>query len=317
MNILILGGAGFLGSNLVRRCLKEGKNRVLVVDLLHPQFKSTTKSLKEVWGKIRFIKGDLRDPHLMTKVVKNQDVIFNCAAQTSHPLSLTNPLFDAEINCLGNLTLLEAVRRQNPKARLIYTSSSTVIGRPLADVVDETHVERPLDIYSANKGVAEKYYRIYHHIYSIPTLSLRFANLYGPYGKADPDFGFINFFISLARKGKTLPIYGAGNQERNVMYVEDAVELLYLSSQRPKLFGNVYFAVHREHYSVAKIAKEVIAVFGGGKIKKIAWPKVRVRVEVGNTMISAARLFYETNFEPQYTLRAGLKKTKTIFDQVT
>lgn len=314
MNILILGGAGFLGSNLVRRCLKYPGNRVVVVDSLHPQFKSSTENLKAVWSKIRFIKGDIRNNRLMSQVVKNQVVIFNCAAQTSHPYSLANPLFDTEINCLGNLTILEAVRRHNPKSRLIYTSSSTAVGRSGDDVIDETHAERPLDIYSANKGVVEKYYRIYYRMYDIPTLSLRFANLYGPYGKADPNFGFINYFISLARVGKTIPIYGDGNQERNIMYVEDATELLYRCSKKPRLFGNVFFAVHREHYSVIKIAREIIKVFGKGKIRRIKWPEFRQRVEIGSTKISAARLFYENSFEPKFTLTEGLKKTKDILE---
>ncbi|MCA9399398.1 MAG: NAD-dependent epimerase/dehydratase family protein, partial [Candidatus Omnitrophica bacterium] len=206
MNILILGGAGFLGCNLVRRCLKDEGNTIRVVDALDPRLKSTTDNLAEVMGRIDFIQGSLCDRALMDKVVADADVIFNCAAQTSHPLSLSDPFFDVEMNCVGNLHLLESVKEKNRTAKVIYTSSSTIIGKALNEVVDETHGEAPLDIYSANKGVAEKYYRIYHTLYDMKTLSLRFANLYGPYGKGYPEFGFINYFIELARRNQDITI---------------------------------------------------------------------------------------------------------------
>lgn len=314
MNILILGGAGFLGANLVRRCLKEPENNILVVDSLDLRLKSAIDGLKEILPQIEFVKGDIRDEALMKKAVSGKDVIFNCAGQTSHPLSLTDPFFDVEVNCLGNLVLLEAVRKYNKKALVIYTSSSTVIGKAKGEIVDETHGEFPLDIYSANKGVAEKYYCIYNRVYDLNTLSLRFANLYGAYGKGYPEFGFINYFISLARQDKEIKVYGEGKQNRNVMYVEDAADLLYKCVSHKGIFGDIYFAVHREHYSVMSIAKEIVSVFGKGKIKKIEWPDVRKRIEIDNVIISAAKLCNAIKYEPKYGLREGLTKTKEILD---
>ncbi len=314
MNILILGGAGFLGNNLVRKCLEKGKNNIVVVDSLEPRLKSNLNNLKEVLPRITFIKGDIRDQKLMDKVVKNQHIIFNCAGQTSHPLSLEDPFFDVEINCLGNLTVLEAVKKNNKKARLIYTSSSTLIGKAIGETVDEKHGEKPLDIYSANKGIVEKYYYIYSKVYGLNTLSLRFANLYGPYGKPSPDFGFINYFIDLAHCNKEIPIYGNGSQMRNVMYAEDAADLLYRCALKKDIFNDVYFAVHREHYSILQIAKQIISVFGKGKIKKIPWPDIRKKIEIDNVVISGAKLFYKTKWEPKYNLKKGLLKTKEILE---
>lgn len=317
MNILIIGGAGFLGNNLVRRCLQEPENNITVVDSLDPRLKSSVESFNDILSKIDFVKGDMTDAELMKKLVKDQDVIFNCAGQTSHPLSLEDPFFDVEVNCVGNLTVLEAVKEVNKDALVIYTSSSTVIGRAVGDVVDETHGESPLEIYSANKGVAEKYYRIYNKVHDLKTLSLRFANLYGPYGKGYPEFGFINYFISLAQQDKEITIYGDGMQNRNVMFVEDAADLLYECIKYPQIFGNVYFAVHREHYSVRKIAEEILSVFGKGKLKMVEWPDVRKRIEIDNVVISAAKLYYDIKYEPQHNLRQGLERTKQVFDQTT
>jgi UDP-glucose 4-epimerase len=314
MNILILGGAGFFGANLVRRCLKDDRNRVTVVDSLEPRLKSNMDSLREVSSSIEFIKGDIRDTTLMEKMVKRQDVIFNCAGQTSHPISLADPLFDEDINCTGNLKVLEAIRKSNKSARVIYTSSSTVIGKAHGDIVTESHSEQPLDIYSANKCVAEKYYYIYNKVHGIKTLSLRFANLYGPYGKGYAEFGFINYFIWLAANNREITIFGNGLQTRNVMYVEDAADLVYHCALNDNLYGNVYFAVHKEHYSVLNIANEIISVFGKGVLSKKRWPDVRKRIEIGDAIISGAKLYYETQWEPKFNLREGLARTKRIID---
>jgi len=311
MNILILGGAGFVGNNLVRKCLKE-KRLITVVDSLDTRLKSDISYLKEVIKSIEFIQGDICDKDLMKKIVKGKDVIFNCAAQSSHTLPFRDPYFDIEVNCKGNITLLEAIRQYNKDALVIYTSSSTVIGRTSGEVIDENHSEWPLDIYSADKGVAEKYYYIYNQVYGLQTLILRFANLYGPYGKGYPDFGFINYFISLADSGKEITIYGDGSQTRNVMYVDDAVDLLYQCIFHREIFGNTYFAVHKEHYSVKKIAEEIVSVFTKGKIKMVDWPEIRKKMEIDDVIISGGKLFSELKFEPRYALHEGLVKTKEI-----
>ncbi len=316
MNILIVGGAGFLGSNLVRRCLEEPGNRITVVDALDPRMHSSTESLREVWSDIQFVQGDMGDAILMGDLVRENNIIFNCAAQTSHPLSLQDPLFDAEINCLGNLKLLETIRRHNPAATVIYPSSSTVIGRAVGDIIDETHGEKPLDIYSANKGVAEKYYGIYHVVHQIKTVVLRFANLYGPYGKGRPEFGFVNYFINLAHQGKDITVYGNGEQTRNVMYVADAVDILYRSAFMPQLVGKTLFATHDQHLSIAEIAQNIVTVFERGRVIHVEWPDVRKRIDVDHVFISAARLRRLTNWQPRYSFTEGLIQTRQIMEQV-
>ncbi len=315
MNILIIGGAGFLGSNLVRRCLADSGNRVSVIDSLDPRLRSTLDSLKDILPKIEFIHGDMRDLSLMEKAVCGKDVIFNCAGQTSHPLSLADPFFDVELNCKGNLALLEAARRNNKNALIIYTSSSTVIGKSFGKVIDEASPEFPLDIYSANKGVAEKYYYIYNKAYDLNTLSLRFANIYGPYGKGYPEFGFVNYFIALADQDKEIQIYGDGRQSRNIMYAHDAVDLLYECIFHKEVFGNLYFAVHREHYSVIDIAREIISVFGKGRIKQTPWPDIRKRIEIDSVTMSGEKLYECLKWQPKYNLRDGLIKTKEIIEK--
>ena len=131
MNILILGGAGFLGSNLVRRCLRDQSNHVLVSDWQEGNPDAVQDNLADIRGAIEFTEGDIRDGAFLRELVKGMDVVFNCAAQTSHTLSLADPVYDAEVNCLGNLNLLEAIRHGNHEAVVVYPSTSTVIGHSL------------------------------------------------------------------------------------------------------------------------------------------------------------------------------------------
>lgn len=280
MKILIVAGAGFLGSNLVRRCLLEPNTQVTVMDSMDPHLRSTIRNLAAVWEQIRFVRGDLRDETLLAQLVQDQDVIFNCAAQTSHPLSIQYPLLDADINCVGNLKLLEAVRLLNPKAVVVYPSSSTLIGKAVEEVVTEEHSEKPLEIYSANKGVAEKYYRIYHTLHDLNTVVLRFANLYGPYGKGYPEFGFVNYFIHLAWANQEIKVFGSGGQSRNVMFVEDAVEILWRAARDPRLTGEVYFATGDQHLTVHEIAETIVTIFGRGRVTAVEWPEDRRRTEI-------------------------------------
>ena len=316
MKILITGGAGFLGSNLVRRCLAEKSCQVTVLDSLDPLVHSTTQNLQEVWSQIRFIRGDIRNETLLAEVVQDQDVIFNCAAQTSHALSIQYPLLDAEINCLGSLKLLEAVRLLNKNAVVVYSSSSTVIGKALYETADEDHAERPLEIYSANKGVAEKYYRIYHTHYDLKTVVLRFANLYGPFGKGYPEFGFVNYFIHQAWTNQQIKIFGEGDQTRNVMYVDDAADILWRAAHEPRLIGETYLATGTQHLTVREIAETIVSVFQRGQVTCVEWPDERRRIEIGHVKLSSARLRAITNWEPRYDFIPGFKGPKPSLNRM-
>lgn len=315
MRILVIGGAGFLGANLVRRCLREPDHHVTVLDSLEPRLHATIDPLREIWDRIEFIRGSMGDARLAAEVVQGRDIIFNCAAQTSHPLSLEQPLFDTEINCLGNLTLLEAIRLHNKAAVVVYVSSSTVVGKAVGDLVDETHGERPLDIYSANKGVAEKYYRIYNRVHDLETVVLRFANLFGPYGKGYPEFGFVNYFIHQAWHDEEIRLFGSGDQTRNVLFVDDATDILYAAAHDRRLTGEVYFATHDEHLTVRQIAEAIVRVLGRGRICQVEWPDQRRRIEIDRVRISSARLRAVTGWRPRYSFEEGLQATKAFLEK--
>ncbi|HTL32217.1 MAG TPA: NAD-dependent epimerase/dehydratase family protein [Kofleriaceae bacterium] len=306
MRVLIVGGAGFLGTNLAHLCFSR-RDDVVVLDSLEPRLRSTTDGLATIRDRIKFVQADVRDS---AELVRDCDVIVNCAGQTSHPVSMKDPAFDIELNCASNIALLEAVRMHNPGAVIVYTSTSTVVGKATAGVaaIDETHLEAPLDIYSANKLAAEKYYRIYHTAHGLKTIILRFPNLYGPYGKPFPELGFINYFISLAAGGGEIQLYGTGEQLRNAVYAGDACEVIVAAAERLTAYGTPLFAAHDEHISVAEIALQIVATFGGS-VRHVEWPADRKKIEVDNQVISGARLHSLLGWKAKRSFRDGLAET--------
>ncbi len=312
--ILILGGAGFLGAHLVRRIACEPGAEITVLDSLDPRFQSSMDNLAGFKDRIRFIRGDIRDEKLLAEVVPENDIIFNLAAQSSHIFSLRDPIGCAEINVIGSLKLLEAVRLFNPEAVVVYTSSSTVCGKITQPVADENHPEKPLGIYSAHKGAAEKYYQIYASLHKLKTVVLRFANLYGLFGKVSPDFGFINYFIGLAIQGKPITVFGTGQQLRNVMYAEDAAEILVRAANCEKLYGKLFMATSPFHLTVIEIAETILRVFPQGHILRSEWPVERKMIEVEDAVFSSDRLRSITGWRAHYNFEEGLKKIKYLLE---
>jgi UDP-glucose 4-epimerase len=162
--------------------------------------------------------------------------------------------------------------------------------------------------------VAEKYFRIYHTHYDLKTVVLRFANLYGPYGKGLPEFGFINYFIHLAWANQQIKIFGEGDQTRNVMYVDDATDILWRTAHEPRLIGDAYLATARQHLTVREIADTIVSVFQQGQVTCVEWPDQRRRIEIGHVKLSSARLRAITNWEPRYDFMSGLQKTKAVLE---
>lgn len=310
--VLITGGLGFVGSNLGHKCLELGAE-VTVYDCLDPRSGGNMFNVHDIKDSIHIILNDIRNFEGVCACITNQDVLFNCAAFTSHPNAMKEPLIDIDVNCKGVINLLEAARRFNPDIKIVHVGTSTQIGKMQFNVVDETHPEFPLDIYSANKTASEKYALIYGNAYHLKTTVIRLANVFGPRSNIkSSDFGFINYFIGLALQGKELPVFGKGAQLRNISYVEDCVWGLILASQSDKSNGQVFFAVADRQYTVAEIAQEITTNIGG-KVRFVEWPKDREAIEIGDAMISNNKIKSVLNWAPQYDVRSGLIKTKEYF----
>jgi CDP-paratose 2-epimerase len=255
MKILITGGCGFLGANLASRTLSEKRSRLVILDNLARKGSAANLEWLNAMGAFKFCRSDMRDANAVNKIVKNTppDVVFHLAGQVSMLASIANPAQDFEINALGTLNLLEALRRYSPKAVVAYSSTNKVYGdlewmnyrqtpkRYTAPDFPEGFPEDiPLDFhspYGCSKGCAEQYMLDYHRIYGMRTVVFRHSSMYG--GRQFPtyDQGWVGWFCQKALETKRgalrrpFTISGNGKQVRDVLYADDMVELYFKAVQ--------------------------------------------------------------------------------------
>jgi UDP-glucose 4-epimerase len=310
--VLITGGLGFIGSNLVHQCLKLGA-QVTIYDCLDPRSGGNMYNIHDIRDQVQVALNDIRNFEGVCSAILNQDILFNCAAYTSHPNSMREPLIDIDVNCKGVINILEAARRFNSEVKIVHVGTSTQIGKMHFSPVTELHPEFPVDVYSANKSASEKHVLIYGGAYGLKTTVIRLANVFGPRSNIkSSDFGFINYFIGLALQGKELTVFGDGQQLRNISYVDDCVAALVLAALDDKSNGQVFFAVSDRQCNVAEIAQTLVDNIGG-TARFVEWPPDRKAIEIGDAVISNEKIKTTLKWNPQFDLQSGLIKTRDYF----
>jgi CDP-paratose 2-epimerase len=243
VKVLITGGVGFIGTNLADRLLRDGNQVVLFDNLGRAGVEQNLDWLRAQHGsRIQFIEGDVRDFDAVEKAVRGADLVFHLAAQVAVTTSVTKPQEDFSINAQGTVNVLEAARKQTPMPIVLYTSTNKVYGgvEHLRVVERATRYEFedlpygvpetcPLDFhspYGCSKGAADQYVHDYHRIYGLPTIVFRMSCIYGPHQFGTEDQGWVAHFALTGLRGGRLTIYGDGKQVRDLLYVEDLVELM-------------------------------------------------------------------------------------------
>src|SRR3989344_6356254 len=220
-NILITGGAGFIGSSLAHELVRRGA-KVTILDALLPLYGGNMFNLNGIEDRVKFVSGDIRVKSLMLKTVAGQDYIFNLAAQVSYIDSKNEPFLDLDINCLGHLTVLEAIREIAPKARVFFSSSRMVYGKIQTIPVTEKHPTEPLSLYGIHKLTAEQYYRYYYDTFGLDTVTARLPNPYGVRQQMKHNkYSIVGWFLRQSLDDGIITIFGDGKQERDYLYIDD------------------------------------------------------------------------------------------------
>ena len=274
MKVLVTGGAGFIGSHLIDRLVKDGC-RVRIVDNLSGGRLENIKPHIDA-GTIEFIAEDLKDPQVALKAVEGIDVVFHLAANPEVRVSTTNPEIHFNENVVVTFNLLEAIRKKGVK-ELIFASSSSVYGEPKEIPVDESAPIRPLSVYGASKVACENLIHAYSTLYGIKAVILRYANVVGPRLRHGVVWDFI---VKLRRNPSELEILGDGRQVRSYIYVDDAVDATLLAWEKSTNYFEVYNIASEDWITINEVADEVIKAMGLNNVKKtykpvlhgVGWP---------------------------------------------
>jgi len=309
--VLITGGMGFIGSNLARRLVGLGA-RVTLVDSLIPEYGGNPRNIADIRDRVAVNLSDVRDGHGFRAIVRDQDVLFNLAGQTSHQDSMTDPFTDLDINCTAQLSILEACRMVNPGIRIVFASTRQIYGRPDYLPVDEKHLLRPTDVNGINKMAGEWYHILYNNVYGIRACALRLTNTYGPGMRIkDARQTFLGVWIRLALEGKPFAVWG-GEQLRDFNHVEDVVDALLLAATDDRAIGETFNLGDSEVVTLRALAERLIEANGGGEYEVLAFPEERKRIDIGDYYADFSR-FSGLGWSPRVSLSEGLRGTLAYY----
>ena len=307
---LITGGLGFIGSNLARALVAAGAG-VTVVDSLMPTHGGSWANVEGVADAVEVHVLDVRDAERLRPLLRNQDVLFNLAGQTSHLDSMSDPHTDLEINCTAQLSLLEACRRDNPALRIVFAGTRQIYGRPRYLPVDEAHPVDPVDVNGINKTAGEWYHLLYGRVYGLPVTVLRLTNTYGPRMRVrDARQTFLGLWIRRALAGDELLVYGDGRQRRDFAYVDDVVRALCLAVTSSGAVGQVFnVGAAGAHVSLEDAARLVVRLAGSGSYRLVPFPEERRTIDIGDYYADDRKLRETLGWEPLVGLEDGLAAT--------
>ncbi len=299
---LVTGGAGFIGSNIAEELVNRGA-AVRVIDNFLTGKKENIDSFLD---KIEFIEGDIRDLVTSRKVLKDVDFVLHQAALPSVPRSISDPLLTNDINIKGTLNLLLASQEARVQ-KFIFASSSSVYGDDPRLPKEEEMRPRPLSPYALTKLVGEMYCRIFSQLHGLPTLCLRYFNIFGPRQDSSSQYAaVIPNFINKTLKGDNPIIFGDGQQSRDFTFVSNVVEANILAAKSQDVSGEVINIACGQRTSVNSLAEKIIEILEGN-LKPVHDNPRPGDVKHSFADISKAKKILE--YSPGVSFKEGLEKT--------
>jgi len=299
---LVTGGAGFIGSHIVESLVERG-HKVRVLDNLSTGY---LRNLENVQNQIDFVEGDILNADLVAKVIRGVDWVFHQAALASVPRSVERPLETHAACATGTLILLDAARKAQVR-RFIYAGSSSAYGDQPFSAKRESDLPDPISPYGAAKLAGEAYCRAFFATYGLPTVVIRYFNVFGP--RQDPDSPYsavIPLFITAILKGKRPIIYGDGGQSRDFTYVANVVHANLLAAEKEGIGGRVFNAAGGRSITLLQLLAALNEVLGTNVEPEFAPPRPGdIRESMAD--ITAARKWL--GYEPQIDFLEGLRRS--------
>lgn len=305
---LVTGGAGFIGSHIVRSLL-EKNHSVSVLD----NFSSGKKeNLEKINGRIELYRDDIRSSGACLKAARDVDFVLHQAALRSVPKSMKNPKEYNEVNIGGTFNMLEASKKNKVK-RFVFASSSSVYGEVDNFPQKESFLPQPISPYALTKLTGEHYCRIFSHHHGLSTVALRYFNVFGPRQSLDDEYAVvIPRFITNMLNDQPVPIYGTGKQSRDFTYVANVVEANILAARKSGVNGRVFNVASGKDYTVLELVKILNNILKKNIKPKFLNPR---EGDVFRTLSDLSRSRRILGFNPRVDFVKGLEFTVEYFKE--
>ncbi|MGH7236374.1 MAG: SDR family oxidoreductase [Nitrospiraceae bacterium] len=302
MKVLVTGGAGFIGSHLVDRLIQEGHEVVVVDNLLTGKRRNLNKEA-------RFYKQDIQSSRLERVFNRERPLlVMHLAAQVDLRRSVQDPIFDAQVNILGTLNLLEQAVKYGTRKVIFASSGGAIYGEQDVFPAPESHPIRPLSPYGISKLNGEQYLAYYQRVSGIQHVILRYSNVYGPRQDPEGEAGVVAIFTGKMLAGEQPIINGNGRQTRDFVFVDDVVEA-NLAVMGKEVQG-VYNVGTAEETSINDLFRLLVELTNAG-CKELHGPAKKG--EQARSVVDISRLRQELGWEPKVPVREGLRRTVDFF----
>lgn len=304
MNILVTGGAGFIGRWVVKRLL-EDKHKVWVLDNLSNGRKDNIQEFIDN-SSIEFVEGDIKDISKLEEMFRNRlDICYHLAASINVQDSIDDPRTTFENDTVGTFNVLEQCRKHNTK--MVFMSTCMVYDRAKdKNGITEQHPTKPASPYAGSKIAGENVALSYWHTYKLPVVVIRPFNTYGPFQKSSGEGGVVAIFIKRNLEGLTLNIYGDGTQTRDLLYVEDCAEFVVKAGYSEKADGEVINAGLGRDISINDLASLIAS--NKDRIRHI--PHIHPQSEIPRLLCNFDKARNLLGWKPKTTLEEGIRKTQ-------